>query len=89
VTVTSSLAADVDVKSGNTTSTLETKLNSSSVITGKNALTSLLVSISETAVSQLYLSALRLPVEIKFYHSIYTTNPSSKVLIRIMTNNNA
>jgi hypothetical protein len=74
VTVTSSFAADVNWRSGNTTSTLEIKLNSSSVITGKHALSSLLISMLETGVSQLYLSALRLPVEIKFYHSTYTTN---------------
>jgi len=58
---------DVTVKFGRLTCRLEIRFKSLSDITGSHTLVSVLVSILETQVSQLYLSALSLPAQITFY----------------------
>jgi len=65
--VTSSFRVDVTVKFGRLTCKLEIRFKSLSDITGNHTLVSLLVSVLETQVSQLYLSALSLPAQITFY----------------------
>ena len=58
---------DVTVKFGRLTCRLEIRFKSLSDITGNHTLVSILVSVLETQVSQLYLSALSLPAQITFY----------------------
>jgi len=67
VIVTSSFRVDVTVKFGRMTCKLEIRFKSLSDMAGNHTLVSLLVSVLETQVIQLYLSALSLPAQITFY----------------------
>ena len=73
--MTSSFREDVSVKMGRITCKLEIRFKSPSEITGNHTLVSLLVSVLETQVSQLYLSALSLPAHITYYLLSHTTKP--------------
>lgn len=75
VTVTSSFREDVTVNFGRMTCKLEIRFKSLSDITGNHKLVSLLVSVLETQVSQLYLSALSLPAQITFYLLSHNPKP--------------
>ena len=81
VIVTSSFRVDVTVKFGRMICKLEITFKSLSDITGNHAFVPLLVSVLETQVSQLYLSAHSLPAQITFHLLFLTTKPKEQNML--------